>query len=97
MCLNIPSELLFLFLNLDGYKPSVGPQGAPGPPGPPGIPGLQGPPGPPGNGNNINSYVQDYLQSQLRHFIHVEIHLKTKLFYVSLHLYLSVVLPKMLL
>lgn len=52
-------------LNLDGYQPSVGPQGPPGPPGPQGIPGPQGPPGPPVDGNNnINSYIHDYLQSR---------------------------------
>lgn len=75
----------------------MGPQGMPGPPGPPGIPGPQGQPGPPGNENNINSYIQDYLQSQSRHLLHVEIHLKTSLLYVSLHVYLCVALPKMLL
>lgn len=53
------------FPNLDGHQSSVGPQGPPGPPGPPGIRGPQGPPGPPVDGsNNINSYIQDYLQSR---------------------------------
>lgn len=67
LCLCFKSNLPIFFLYLDSYQASVGPQGEPGPPGPPGVPGQQGPPGPPGSGNDINSYIQDYLQSRSRH------------------------------